>query len=148
MQTPRQQHRHGHLVELQPRPIGGSINPAVLRKSAVRPLNRRQPDQSAQRRACLTGGEQCCGAVHEVSRPHQVITAQILVAFGFAPGDTHRGDHSALKNFVFVRQQHTSTQSIHSTGVAGIAAKVEFGIDDGALPLTNIPVALCLERFG
>src|SRR5438132_1822436 len=89
MQMPRQQYRETNLVELPPRPIGPSIYPTVLWETSVRRLHGRQPDQRAQRGACLTGGEQRGRAVHEVARPHQMIAAQILIAFGFAPGNAH-----------------------------------------------------------
>src|SRR5213076_2095330 len=52
VQTPGQQYRRGDLVELQNRPIGGAVDPAILGKTAVRPLNGGQPDQSAP--VCLS----------------------------------------------------------------------------------------------
>ena len=64
VQPPRQQDRERNLVELQPRPIGSPVDPTVLRKTAVRPLDCRQPDQCAQRRARLTGREQRHRAMH------------------------------------------------------------------------------------
>ena len=142
MQPPRQENRESNLIKLQSRPIGGPVDPAVLRKTAVRPLDGGQPNQRAQRRARLTGGEERCCAVDKVARPNEVIAAQILITLRFAPRNAQRGDRCALKNFVFMRQQHASAQSIHSAAIGRIAAKIEFGIHDGALPLTNIPLAI------
>ena len=53
MQPPRQQDGSGNFIELHTGPIGVPIDPAILWEPAVRPLNGRQPDQSAQRRPGL-----------------------------------------------------------------------------------------------
>src|SRR5262249_21434748 len=142
MQTPRQKDRERNLVKLQPGPISSPVDPTVLRKTAVRPLNRRQPDQRAQRRACLAGGEQRHRAMHEIARPNEMIATEVLVTLCLAPGNTHRRDHCALKNFVLMREQHASAQPIHSAAVASIGTKIKFPIHHRALPLTNVRVAM------
>src|SRR4029453_11010917 len=53
VQTPCQQYRRGNLVELQAGPISGPIDPTVLRKTAIRPLNSSKPGKRSQRGACL-----------------------------------------------------------------------------------------------
>src|SRR5207248_9973983 len=121
-----QKYWRGDLVELQARPISGPIDPTILRKSAIRSLNGSQPDQCAQRRANLARGEERCCALYEVTRPDQMITSQIVVALGFAPGDTHRRNERALKNFVFMRQQHTTAESIHPAAIGRVRTEVDF----------------------
>src|SRR5206468_3420793 len=83
VQTPRQKYRESNLVKLQPGPISGAVDPAILWKTAVRPLNGRQPDQRAQRSAYLTRREEGGCAVHEVAGPNEMITTEIVVALGF-----------------------------------------------------------------
>src|SRR5207247_10999905 len=117
-------------------------NPAVLRKRAVRPLGRRQPDQCTQRRSRLSCGEERACALHEIARPDEMITAEIQITLGFPPGDAHRSDDCALENFVLMRQQHAAAQPIHAAVVASVFAEVEFGIYDGALPLSNVCLAM------
>src|SRR5437764_15177786 len=96
------------MVDHKKRPIGGAVYPAILGETAFRSLNSCQPDQSAQRCACLTSGQKRSCALHEISGPDEMITAKIVIALGFTPGDTHRCDERALKNFIFMRQQHTT----------------------------------------
>src|SRR5882724_8224786 len=86
--------------------------------------------------------EECCCALHEVTSPDQMITSQIVIAFGFAPGDTHRRNERALKNFIFMRQQHTTAESIHSASIGGVGAEVEFRIHNCALPLADIRLTM------
>ena len=112
VQAPGQQYRSGDFVELQAGPIGAAINPAILRETAIRPLKRRQPDQGAERRAGLAGGQERGRALHQVSGPDQMIAAQVVVAFGLTPGDAHGGDQRALKDFVFMGQQHATAQPV------------------------------------
>ena len=148
VQAPGQQDRGGDFVELQAAPIGAAVNPAILREAAIGPLKRRQPDQGAQRRAGLAGGEQRGGALHQVSRPDQMIATQVVVALGLTPGDAHGGDERPLKDLVLMRQQHATAQPVHAAAIGGVPAEVEFGIHDGALPLADIPFAVGLERLG
>src|SRR4029077_4662407 len=89
VQAPCQEYWRCNLIELQARPISGPVDPTILRESAVRPLNSSQPGQCAQRRACLARRKKCCCALHEVTGPHEMITSKIVIALGFAPGDTH-----------------------------------------------------------
>src|SRR6516165_2127093 len=104
MQTPREKYRKSNLIELHPRPIRCAVDPAILWKTTVGSLNGCQPDQRAQRRACLASGEERRCAMHEVARPNEMITTKIVIALGFAPRNAHRCNHRALENFVFVGQ--------------------------------------------
>ncbi len=89
MQPPRQQDGGRHFIELHTAPIGVPIDPAILWESAIRPLNGRQPDQSAQRSPGLARSQEGGRALRQVAGPDQVITAQIVVAPGLAPRDAH-----------------------------------------------------------
>jgi hypothetical protein len=141
VQTPRQQYRQRNLIKLKPGPVGGPVDPTVLRKRAVRPLNRCQPDQRAQRRSRLSCGEKRASTLHKVACPDEMIPTEVQIAFDFAPGNAHRGDDCALENLVFMRQQHATAQPILAAVIGCVAAEIEFGIDHRALPLTNVPFA-------
>src|SRR5262245_48300509 len=74
-----------------------------------------------------------------------MITAEIQIAFSLAPGNAHRGDDCALENLVFMCQQYAPAQSIHTAAIGRVAAEIELGIDQCALPLTNIRFAFLLK---
>ena len=148
VQPPRQQYRSSNFVELQARPVGRPIDPAILRETAVRPLKGGEPDQRAERRAGLAGGEKCGRALHQVSGPNEVITTAVVIALGFSPGDAQGGDQRALKNLVFMGQQHATAKPVHSAAIGGIIAEVELGIYNSALPLAHIPFTMRLKRLG
>ena len=76
--------------------------------------------------------------MYEVTSPDEMITSKIVVALGFAPGDTHRCNNRALKNFVFMRNQHAAAQPIHSAAVGRVGAEIEFWIHNRALPLADV----------
>ena len=77
-----------------------------------------------------------------------MITAQVVVPLGLAPGNAHGGDERPLKNLVLVGQQNATAQPIHAAAVAGVLAEIEFGIHDGALPLADISLPMHFERLG
>src|SRR5262245_36601972 len=89
MQTPRQQYRESNLIKLQPGPVGGPVDPTVLRKTAIRPLDPRQPDQRAQRRSSLACGEKRACTLYEVACPDQMVTTKVQIPFGLAPRNAH-----------------------------------------------------------
>src|SRR5262249_22545521 len=107
-----------------------------------------QPDQCTQWRAGLTGGKKGGGALHQISRPDQMVAPQVVIAFGFTPRYTHRSNHGPLKYFVFVGQQYATAQAGHPTPIAGVLAEVEFGIDHNPLPLAYIPFPVGLKWLG
>ena len=104
MQAPGQQYRSSDLVQLQTAPTGAAINPAILRKTAIGPLERREPDQRPERCSGLAGGQQRGGALHEVSGPDEMITAQVVVPLSLTPGNTHGCDERTLKYLILVGQ--------------------------------------------
>src|SRR6476646_53916 len=124
MQTPRQQYWESNLIKLMPGPVGGPVDPTVLRKGTVWPLNRRQPDQRAQRRACLACGKERGCALHQIARPNEMISTKVQIALGFSPGNAHRGNDRALENLVLMRQQHAPAQPIFATVIGCFAAKI------------------------
>src|SRR5215471_3767385 len=147
MQASRQQHWQCYLIKLKPTPIGFSVDPAILRKAAIGPLNGGEPDQSAQRCARLAGSEQSGCALHQVARPHKMVTTHVPVTFRFAPGNAHRSDERALKYLIFVCEQNGAAQPIYASAVGSIATKIKLGIYDCALPLLNITLRVFCEWF-
>ncbi len=89
----REQHRIGHLVELDPAPGGLAPEPLVLVPMAFGILG---GDQVAQRVAGLrlaAEGEQRARAFDEVARPDEMIAAALVPAV--APGHAEAGHHRA-----------------------------------------------------
>src|SRR5205823_4765415 len=85
---------------------------------------------------------------HQVSGPNEVITSAVVIALGLSPGDAQGGDQRALKNLVFMGQQHATAKPVHSAAIGGIIAEVELGIHDRALPLADITRAVRFKRLG
>ena len=77
-----------------------------------------------------------------------MVTTEIGIALCLAPGNAHRRNDCALKNFIFMCQQHATAQPVHSAAVGRISAEVEFGIHHRPLPLPDIPLAMGLKRLG
>src|SRR6478609_4258226 len=77
-----------------------------------------------------------------------MISTEVQIAFGFAPGNAHRGDDCALENLVLMRQQHAPAQAIYPSVIGGVAAEIVLAIDQRALPLTNIGFAFFRKRLG
>ena len=48
------------------------------------------------------GRDETTAGLHQVSRPYQVVPAQVVVAFREAPGNGQTGDHAAFHTFGFV----------------------------------------------
>ena len=146
VQTPCQQDRRGNFVELQTRPIGGAIDPAILRETAVRSPEPRARSMPATAFRSGRLREARCALPGRASRR----------------GDNHRDRHRRFLSHPrgcsvkrparlgkpFVREQNATAQPIHSTAIGRILAEIEFGIHNGALPLPNIPLAMRLERLG
>src|SRR4029450_7894637 len=147
MQAPRQQHWQSYLIKLKPTPIRFSVDPTILRKVTIGPLYGGEPDQSAQRCARLAGSEQSGCALHQVARPHKMVTAHVSIAFRFAPGNAHRSDERALKYFIFVSEQNGAAQPIPPSAVGGIATKIKLRIYHRPLPLLDITLRVLCEWF-
>ena len=58
------------------------------------------------------GGQQCSRSLDQVARPHQVITAEIFVAFVESPGNRKAGDDPAEKVLGLVRAQHARRRAV------------------------------------
>ena len=108
-QAPGQQDREGDLIQLNALPVGPAIDPEILIEAAVLALRHRQIDERAQRRAHVADGQQGGGGLHHVARPHQVVAAELVVAFFIAPGNAEGSDHRAGVRLVLVRQQEIDT---------------------------------------
>ena len=102
MDAPGEQNGFSDFIELQTGPERRAIDPAVLGEAAVWPLNDGQPNQgscSAIRRAAR---EQRGCALDQVTGPHEMITADIIIALDFTPRNAHRCDEGPLKNLVLM----------------------------------------------
>src|SRR4026209_2152646 len=104
IQAPRKQHWQSYLIKLKTSPISLPVNPTVLRKTTVGSLHGGEPAQGAQRRAHLASSNTGGCAMHQIARPHAVITAHVSIAFRFAPRNAHRSDERALKYLIFMRE--------------------------------------------
>src|SRR5258708_2504714 len=74
-----------------------------------------------------------------------MVTAQVVIAFGFTPGNAHGCDQCTLKSLVLMRQQHATAKPVHSTAIRGVITEIEFRINDRTLPLANVPFPVRLE---
>ena len=111
LQSPGEQNRHRHFIQLNSFPVSLAHNRTVLRQAAIGSLDTRQPDQRAQRRLRLPAGQQCRGGLHHVARPDQMIPAAVAVILRIAPRNTQRRDERALARLVFMRQQNALAQA-------------------------------------
>src|ERR1017187_5891530 len=102
----RQKNWKSHLVQLNTRPEGRPIDPKVLSKTAVIALRCSQIDERSQRCFHIAGRQQTAGALNEIPRPHEMITAfSLQVSFGLSPRNGQRCHYRALKSLVLVGQQ-------------------------------------------
>ena len=125
-QTPREQDRRGDLIELQAPPKGTAIDEGVCGNEPSLLLDAAQPDERAQRRVPLSGGEQRRGALHEVARPDEVIAADFIVASRLAPRNRQRRDHRTLEKLVFVREQDAPAEPRHASAVGRVRGEIVF----------------------
>ena len=119
LQSPREDDRERHLVELNARPVRAAVDPEVLIEATVRALRNREVHQRAQRCDGVAGGEQRCRRLNEVAGPHQVVPSHVLVAFAAPPRDAHRRDDRARIALVFVREQQVDAPLVKSRAVPG-----------------------------
>ena len=84
-QSPCQDQRKRHLVQLLAGPIGSAVNPEVLRKAAIGQLRACEVHQRSPRRLDASAGQQRRRRLHHVTRPHQVVAAQVVVTLHLAP---------------------------------------------------------------
>src|SRR5258707_14310821 len=76
---------------------------------------RRPPRSTLFPYTTLFRSQQGGGGVHHVAGPHQVITAEVIVARRLAPGNAHGSDHRTGICLVFMRQQQTVADSEDKT---------------------------------
>ena len=117
METPGEQDREGHLVQLHPVPVRLTVQPEVLVEPTVRSLRGRQINQRAQRCLGVPGGQQPAGAVDKVAGPDQMVAAEFLIPLRVSPGDAQRRNHRPRVRLVLVGQQQALTSVVESAAV-------------------------------
>jgi len=100
------------LVHLNAVPIRGAVEPHVLRPVPVGLLSHMEIAQHAPDVFMRANRDEAPGRFHEVSWPHEVITAQIVVGLGEPPGDRKAGDDPAFDTLGFVRSHECGTDPI------------------------------------
>ena len=105
-ETPGEDDRESDFIELLAAPVGGSVDPEVLRKAAVGLLSTGEIDQRAACRLGTAAGEHGGGRLHHVARPHEMIAAHVVVAAILSPGDGGGGNKGSGVGLVLVRQKH------------------------------------------
>ena len=75
----------GAFIHLHAGPIGGAIEPAILRPMAVRLLRGFEPMQHAPCTLEVARCDECTRRLDKVARPDEVVATEILVAFVEAP---------------------------------------------------------------
>src|SRR5450432_1987385 len=102
----RQKNWKGHFVQLNTRPEGCPIDPKVLSETAVITLRCSQINERSQRCFHIAGRKQTAGALNEIPRPHEMITAfSLQVSFGLSPRNGQRCHYRALKSLILMGQQ-------------------------------------------
>src|SRR4029077_17414524 len=124
---------------------GAPAGQAILREEPTRRLNASQPNQRPKRCFLLPSSKQRVCALHEITRPDEMIPAEIIVTFDLAPRNGERCDDRALKNLVFMREQNATRQPIHTAAIAGLGGEIELISDVGAMPLAHESVALAFK---
>src|SRR5258708_23917953 len=94
-ESPRQQHREGHLIQLNTRPVRPAIDPEILIEPAILALRHREIDKRAQRSAQVADGQQCANRLHQITRPYEIITAGCGITLFVTPVNTERRDHGS-----------------------------------------------------
>ncbi len=100
-----QQDREPGFVHLDAVPVRRAIEPHVLRPVPVGFLRDREVAKHPLDVVARTGGEQAARALDEITRPHEVIAAEVAVALGEAPRDREAGDDAAGESLRLVRTQ-------------------------------------------
>ena len=90
-----EQDREGAFVHLDAVPVGGAVEPGVLRPVAVGLLDGAQIGEDRQRVVGGAGGEEAARGLDQVARPDQMVAAEVVVALAEAPGDRQAGDRRA-----------------------------------------------------
>ena len=89
--------------------------------------------------------DKAAGGLHEVSGPHQVIAAQVVVRLREAPRDRQAGDDPAFHPFGFVRAQHRGTGVIQRASCLRWYAAFELRVP--GLPGSDVLLLCAVEVF-
>src|SRR5438105_4040791 len=128
-----EQDRQRAFVHLDAVPESGAVEPAILRPVAGGFLDRPQIVKDLARFALRSGGNHAARGLDEVARPDEMVAAQVLVAFGEAPGDRQAGDVAAGERPRLVRAQHRGADTV---GIRPAAARSSIQRKKRALPGT------------
>ena len=145
-QTPGQDHRKRDLIQLNARPVRRPIDPEILRKAAVRVLRAGQVHQRAACGVNAAAGQQRRRRLHHVTRPHQVVPAQIVIGLGIAPRNRSRSDKGAGVRLVLMRQNDVVRNARQPAAVAryrGQSLRAQ-----RTVPLLDEPFPVHLIRCG
>ena len=146
VQMPGEQDGRGHFVHLQARPESFAAGPGILRQLAVGILQTSEPDERGTSGRDLTRGQQTDRALHEIARPNQMITAQLIVALRLAPRNAERRHHRAAKRLVLMREQDGAAPPSEEAVIAGVFVEIDAGVR--ATPLFDKSFAMLPERRG
>ena len=134
----------GDFIQLDSPPVGLTVNPEVLGETSVLLLGDIEIDECSQGCDTISGGEHRIRAVDHVARPHQVVTALVLIAYGFAPGDGKRGDEGAGIRLVFMSTEQAEARAVQVTSVARSLLQRK-KVCARSRPLFRIPLAMLGE---
>src|SRR5690349_11226280 len=81
--------------------------------------------------------------MHHVARPDEVVSAQVLIPFRFAPGNAQRSDRGAREGFILVGQEQRMASAIQRAAIATLPLQGQHPAAD-ALPLLDKPRAMVL----
>ncbi|MNK90870.1 hypothetical protein D3C87_1109390 [compost metagenome] len=95
MQHIRQQDRKGAFIHLDAWPIGFAIQPEILRPAARWLLYLTKIIEDRQRLVVIAGRQKSAGRFHQIARPDQVITTEIVIALRCSPRDRQACNNSA-----------------------------------------------------
>src|SRR5262245_30532091 len=109
----------GAFIHLHAGPIGGAIEPAILRPMAVRLLGSFEPKQHAPCILEVARRDERTRRLDKVARPDEVVATEILVAFVEAPRNRETCDDSARERTRLMRANDGGADAI---GI-GIAAR-------------------------
>ena len=102
----------GAFIHLHAGPIGGAIEPAILRPMAVRLLRGFEPMQHAPCTLEVARCDECTRRLDKVARPDEVVATEILVAFVEAPRNRETRDDSTRERTRLMRPNDGGTDAI------------------------------------
>jgi len=116
-------------------PVGLAVDPTILRNGAIVILQAGEPNQRTKRGAGLARREQCRGAFDHITRPHEMIPAQIRITPCFLPTECS-SKRRARPDTPYPRgEQNEPAQAIEVAAVPRLAAQIILSRRECALPL-------------